>query len=132
MSIDCYYVRSHPDIETKKEEFLDMIEEEEDITWLEEIPVQDVFIALKKAFPGITKNDSDTDYFWCSDLTSYKDDIVEQYGYIPKSPWPDHDGEGFELSFYTNYAHFSGAGTSDAVLNKVDEVFKGFKCIQIS
>jgi hypothetical protein len=72
----------------------------EGVEWLEELPVPVIFARLKKEFPGIVKSASETDFFWCADLECQEEEIIEEYGSLPESPWPSNDGEGFELSFY--------------------------------
>ncbi|MDQ5937897.1 MAG: hypothetical protein QG574_5256 [Cyanobacteriota bacterium erpe_2018_sw_21hr_WHONDRS-SW48-000092_B_bin.40] len=129
MSRDWWYVLRHDEIETRSEELRQKFSNYEGVEWLEELPVPVIFARLKKEFPGIVKNGSETDFFWCADLEGQEEEIIEEYGSLPESPWPSNDGEGFELNFYRGYAQFSGAGTSDEVAAKLDEIFKEFGCM---
>lgn len=63
----------------------------------------------------IAKNASETDLFWIADQVGQEEEIIDEYGPLPESPWPSTEGEGFELNFPSGYAQFSGAGTSDEV-----------------
>jgi hypothetical protein len=129
MSRDWWYVLRHDDIETRSEELRQKFSNYEGVEWLEELPVPVIFARLKKEFPGIVKSASETDFFWCADLECQEEEIIEEYGSLPESPWPSNDGEGFELSFYRGYAQFSGAGTSNEVAAKLDEIFEEFGCM---
>ncbi len=129
MSRDWLYVLRHDEIETRSEELRQKLSNYEGGDWLDELPVPVIFARLKKEFPGIVKNASETDFFWCADLECQEEEIIEEYGFLPESPWPSNDGEGFELSFYRGYAQFSGAGTSNEVASKLDEIFEEFGCV---
>lgn len=129
MSRDWWYVLRHDEIETRREELLQKLSNRTGVDWLEELPVAEIFARLKKEFPGIVKNASETDFFWCADQDGQEEEIIEEYGSLPVSPWPINDGEGFELSFNRGYAQFSGAGTSNEVASKLDEIFEEFGCV---
>lgn len=128
MSRDWFYVFDDNEFESRRDAMLSKMNKSNDIEWLPELPIDQIFTRLKQEFPGITKNGGPTNFFWCSDLTSYEDDVLLEYGELPSSPWSSDDGEGFELSLHRGYAQFNGTGTSDDVASKLDEIFREFNC----
>lgn len=131
MSRDWFYVLRHSNMENLEKDINDRYTNGEDMEWLPELPVSRIFARLKKFFPGILGNgENNKDFFWCSDLSSYNsEELIQEYGCIPSSPWPDDEGEGFELSFYKGYMTFCGTGTSDEVAEKMDEILAEFDCL---
>ncbi|MGD9681615.1 MAG: hypothetical protein AB7W16_10560 [Candidatus Obscuribacterales bacterium] len=132
MSKDWWYVSRHPDLDGNRTSIARMLDQQKEVSWLPKLPIDSILSRLKEEFPGVIRNGSELDLFWCSDFVGLEDDIVKEYGRIPTSRWSGGDEQSFELCLHERYVQFSGTGVSDEVAKILDKIFLEFNCIPIS